>query len=66
MGTLANHDNMTPTSRNSKVRTSVSSSKVSSASKHHKESVPSRGGNRSYAGAGSSRIPSHRNTHDLP
>lgn len=66
MGTLANHDNMTPTSRNSKVRTTVSSGKVSSASKHHKESVNQRGVNRSYAGKGSSRIPSATNTLDLP
>jgi hypothetical protein len=66
MGTLANHDNMTPTSRNSKVRTTVSSDKVSSASKHHSESVDQRGVNRERAGAGSSRIPSHVNTNDLP
>lgn len=66
MGTLSQHDNMTPTSRDSKVRTTVSSDKVSSASKHHKESVNQRGVNRSYAGEGSSRIPSHRNTLDLP
>jgi hypothetical protein len=66
MGTLSQHDNMTPTSSNSKVTVNPSSGKVSSASKHHKESVDQRGVNRSYAGEGSSRIPSHRNTNDLP
>lgn len=66
MGTLANHDNMTPTSRNSKVTVEPSSGKVSSASKHHSEAVNQRGVNRSYAGKGSSRIPSATNTLDLP
>jgi hypothetical protein len=66
MGILSRHATMIPTTRGSKVRTTVSSGKVSSASKHHKENVPSRGGNRSKATMGSGRIPSHRNTHDLP
>ena len=66
MGTLANHDNMTPTSRDSKVVTDPSSGKVDSASKHHKESVDQSGVNRSRAGMGSDRIPSNTNTLDLP
>ncbi len=57
MGTLANHDNKIPTSQGSKVRATVSSSKLTSASKHHVEDVQSSGLNQARAGMGSDRLP---------
>ncbi len=57
MGTLMNHDNMTPTSQGNKVMPTVSSNKVSSASKHHHEDVASGGLNQAKAGMGSDRLP---------
>lgn len=57
MGTLANHDTKMPTARSSKVRATVSSSKVTSASKHHHEDIASSGHSNPKAGMGSNRLP---------
>ena len=57
MGTLENHDNMTPTSRDSKVVTSATSVGTGDPSKHHDSPQGASTPVTSKVGMGSDRLP---------